>query len=62
MKDYTDTLLYVDEYSKSINAATGSKFDSNANVENKNVVTLAGEIPKGDFIGLNRAAMGGQED
>lgn len=58
MKNYTDTLLYVDEYSKSINAATGSKFDSNANVENKNVVTLAGEIPKGDFIGLNRAAMG----
>lgn len=54
---YDGTLKYVQDYTNAVNAATGSKFDANANVESKNVVTLAGEIPKGDFIGLNRAVM-----
>ena len=47
-------LRFLVDYCNAANAATGSKFDSNANVENKNLATLIGEIPKGDFIRLNR--------
>ena len=36
------------------NAATGSKYDANANVEHKNIATLIGELPKAGFIRLNR--------
>ena len=36
------------------NPATGSKYDANANVENKNIATLIGELPKSNFIRLNR--------
>ena len=36
------------------NAATASKYDANANVENKNIATLIGELPKKGFIRLNR--------
>ncbi|MDE7077552.1 MAG: anaerobic ribonucleoside-triphosphate reductase, partial [Alistipes sp.] len=36
------------------NPATGSKYDANANVENKNIATLIGELPKQNFIRLNR--------
>lgn len=43
---YRPYLNYIDEYAKSSNAATGSKVDSNANVENKNITTLVGELPK----------------
>ncbi|MFR4025541.1 MAG: hypothetical protein ACLTZY_07375, partial [Alistipes indistinctus] len=32
----------------------GSKYDANANVENKNIATLIGELPKRNFIRLNR--------
>ena len=35
-------------------AATGSKYDANANVEHKNIATLIGELPKAGFIRLNR--------
>ncbi len=45
---------FIKDYIAASNAATGSKFDANANVENKNLATLIGEIPKGDFIRLNR--------
>lgn len=48
---------YIKDYMKSQNAATGSKFDSNANVTMKNVTTLAGELQKGKFIQLNRSRM-----
>ena len=47
-------LRFLIDYCNADNAATGSKFDANANVENKNLATLIGEIPKGDFIRLNR--------
>lgn len=59
-KEYTDTketlgkLKFLMDYCKAQNAATGSKFDANANVERKNIATLIGELPKGDFISLNR--------
>lgn len=48
---------YIHKYSKASNAATGSKFDSNANVDNKNVCTLSNELNKGDMIGVNRYRM-----
>ena len=50
-------LRFLVDYCNAANAATGSKFDSNANVENKNLATLIGEIPKGDFIRLNRRSL-----
>lgn len=47
-------LSFLRDYCKASNAATGSKYDANANVENKNIATLIGELPKGSFIRLNR--------
>ncbi len=47
-------LKFLLDYCKSGNAATSSKFDPNANVENKNIATLIGELPKGMYIRLNR--------
>lgn len=56
-KQYGKYLDFIDEYSKASNAATGSKFDSNANVETKNVTTLTGELFKRDSICVNRTRM-----
>lgn len=53
-RETAEKLRFLVDYCNARNAATGSKFDSNANVENKNLATLIGEIPKGDFIRLNR--------
>ena len=50
-------LKYINEYCKARNAATGSKYDSNANVSNKNVATLNGELFKGESIAINRLRM-----
>ena len=47
-------LKFLMDYCDAQNAATGSKFDANANVENKNIATLIGELPKSNFIRLNR--------
>ena len=47
-------LQFLSEYCESANAATSSKFDANANVEHKNIATLIGELPKSNFIRLNR--------
>ncbi|VBB46051.1 Anaerobic ribonucleoside-triphosphate reductase [uncultured Paludibacter sp.] len=49
-----DEMNFMMDYCDAQNAATGSKFDSNANVEKKNIATLIGEIPKKNFINLNR--------
>ena len=48
---------YINEYAAASNAATGSKYDANANVESKNVTTLTGELHKGADIGVNRLRM-----
>lgn len=53
-REVTEKLKFLMEYCEASNAATGSKFDSNANVENKNMATLIGELPKSNFIRLNR--------
>lgn len=47
-------LRFLTDYCASANAATGSKYDANANVEHKNIATLIGELPKPGFIRLNR--------
>ena len=47
-------LQFLSDYVESVNAATGSKYDANANVEHKNIATLIGELPKSSFIRLNR--------
>lgn len=56
-KKYQDKLDYIKEYSEAKNAASGSKFDANANVENKNVATLSAEMFKKEEIGINRLRM-----
>lgn len=48
---------FIKKYGHSANAATGSKYDSNANVISLNVATLAGELYKGETISLNRHRM-----
>ena len=53
-RETAEKLRFLIDYCNANNAATGSQYDSNANVENKNLATLIGEIPKGDFIRLNR--------
>ena len=47
-------MQFLSDYCESVNAATGSKYDANANVEHKNIATLIGELPKSNFIRLNR--------
>ena len=47
-------LKFIDEYKQASNAATGSQFDSNANVATKNVATLQCEISKKDLLDINR--------
>lgn len=48
---------FIKDYARAINAATGSKVDSNANVTEKNVATLNAELFKADTIKLNRARL-----
>jgi len=45
---------FIGEYLSAINAASGSKYDANANVTEKNLATLNGELFKGEIIKLNR--------
>ncbi len=53
-REIRDRLDFLISYCKAENPATGSKYDSNANVERKNIATLIGELPKSGFIRLNR--------
>ena len=53
-RETLDKLNFLTDYMEAANAATGSKFDANANVEHKNIATLIGELPKSNFIRLNR--------
>ncbi len=53
-REVRDKLAFLMDYCDAHNAASGSKYDSNANVENKNMATLIGELPKSNFIRLNR--------
>ena len=53
-REVRDKLRFLMDYCNSVNPATGSKYDANANVENKNIATLIAELPKQGFIRLNR--------
>ena len=53
-KDLNKKRDFIKEYINASNAATGSKFDSNANVSNKNIVTLGQELYKENNIKQNR--------
>ena len=53
-RETRDKMDFLMDYCDAQNAATGSKFDANANVEKKNIATLIGELPKKNFISLNR--------
>ena len=53
-RETLDKMKFLSEYCDAANAATGSKYDANANVEHKNIATLIGELPKSNFIRLNR--------
>lgn len=53
-RDDREKLDFLTNYCDASNPATGSKYDANANVENKNIATLIGELPKQNFIRLNR--------
>ena len=48
---------FIKDYIKASNAATGSKFDSNANITHKNIVTLGNELYKENNIKQNRYIM-----
>ena len=53
-RETIEKINFLSDYCSAANAATGSKYDANANVENKNIATLIGELPKSNFIRLNR--------
>ncbi len=53
-REVRDKLKFLIDYCNAKNPASGSKYDANANVENKNIATLIGELPKSNFIRLNR--------
>ena len=54
LKDILKKQDFIKSYIDAKNAATGSKFDSNANVTSKNVVTLGQELYKENNIKQNR--------
>ena len=53
-REVRNRLEFLISYCHAENAATGSKYDANANVDRKNIATLIGELPKEGFIRLNR--------
>ena len=53
-RETMEKMKFLADYCAAANAATGSKYDANANVEHKNIATLIGELPKSNFIRLNR--------
>jgi len=53
-RETSERLKFMVNYCNAQNAAQGSKYDANANVDKKNIATLVGELPKEGFIRLNR--------
>ena len=56
-KDFRKKRDFIKDYINASNAATGSKFDANANVTRKNIVTLGNELYKENNIKQNRYIM-----
>ncbi|MDF2882197.1 MAG: anaerobic ribonucleoside-triphosphate reductase [Clostridiaceae bacterium] len=57
LESYRRNVNFIKKYASAVNASSGSEVDSNANVENKNITTCMGEIPKREIIGTNRLLM-----
>jgi len=57
LENYRRNVNFIKKYAKALNASSGSEVDSNANVENKNITTCMGELPKREIIGTNRLLM-----
>lgn len=55
--NYQKYVNFIEKYKTAINASSGSEVDANANVEQKNVTTLSGELYKKEIIGTNRLLM-----
>lgn len=55
--NYKRYIDFIEKYKLAINASSGSEVDANANVEQKNVTTLSGELFKKEAIGTNRLLM-----
>ena len=49
-----EKINFIDKYVQSSNAAEGSVFDANANVDSKNIATMEAEIHKDINIQINR--------
>ncbi len=56
-KQYQKYINFMEKYRDAPNASSGSEVDANANVENKNVATMTGELFKLDTIKINRLLM-----
>ncbi len=56
-KHIKNKLEFYKNFVNSTNAATGSKFDANANVTEKNIAVLASEMVKKDAIDFQRVVM-----
>lgn len=54
---YRNNINFIKRFKVSVNAASGSDVDSNANVSNKNIATMAPEVHKKDNIYTNRLWM-----
>lgn len=57
IKEIRKKIEFIKDYEDAENAASGSKYDSNANVSSKNIATMSAELPKKDYIDLNRELM-----
>jgi len=58
MKEFVDEKInFIENYVYSENAAEGSKYDPNANVDSKNVATMMSELYKRENIFINREMM-----
>lgn len=55
VKLLSDKTIFIEDFIKAINPASGSKVDSNANVTNKTLAVLESELWKPEFIQVNRA-------
>lgn len=53
-EELKERVSFNESYINAKNASSGSKYDSNANVSNKNIATLNAEIPKKGNIQFNR--------
>lgn len=57
MMTVKEIIKFMKDYCDASNAATGSKYDPNSNVAEKNIATMAHETPKRNNLDVNRELM-----